>query len=442
MLRPWVLVLALVCPLEARADEPTRWTWDAIVAELAHHPVMTAARAGLDQLEAKLGQAEWAIFPSFDLDAAITLTPKVTGDALRSHSDWGTIGVYGFVEVTMVQPLWTFGKISEARLAAEAGVEAGNAAIAIAKNDLLVRAAEAYYGRLLALELDAILEEGKGWITKAEARMAKLRAEDSPKYDQSEDLELQVRMADFATLQAKNRALAMQSGQALRLLLREPAGVAIALADNHLDPIPCVLHDAEWYVAAARGHDPVVRAATSNVRVQEHLAGVRDADLLPDLVLLGNAAFARATEIENQPSLFARDPYRRLSAGAALALRWKLDLAQRSFVADEARARAARANAELTVTEDRAELHVRELVQELVNDQELIQVLGKAQRTAQGWLAATWDTYSAGLSPFNDVMDALVQFYQKKFGYLQLVFEHDVTIWRLNQAVGSDVCGP
>lgn len=36
-------------------------------------------------------------------------------------------------------------------------------------------------------------------------------------------------------------------------------------------------------------------------------------------------------------------------------------------------------------------------------------------------------------------MDALVQFYQKKFSYLRMVFEHNTTTWKLSQAIGSDI---
>jgi hypothetical protein len=37
------------------------------------------------------------------------------------------------------------------------------------------------------------------------------------------------------------------------------------------------------------------------------------------------------------------------------------------------------------------------------------------------------------------VMDALVQFYQKKFGYLKVVFDHNLVVWRLSQAIGVDI---
>ncbi|MFO0747681.1 MAG: TolC family protein [Myxococcota bacterium] len=435
------LALVVTAPSMARAEPVQKWSWEDLVAAVERtHPLMDAARAGLDQLEAKLGQADWSIFPSFKLDAGGTITPKITGDALTSESDWGTIGVYGQLQLDMVQPLWTFGKISALKAAATAGVQAGKAAVDIARWELRTRVAEAFYGRLLARELDAILVEGKGWIDKAEKRMEKLRDSDSPDYDQLEHLRLKTRVADFYTLQAQNQLLLTQASQGLRLLLSKPAGDEVELAPDGLEPIACELAEPERYARIARENDPVVRAAAGNARAQDYLADAKAAELWPDVVLVGKVDLRTATVIEDQDSFFARDPYHTKSVGAAIGLRWKLDVPQRLFQADEARAKAARAQAELEVAEDLGEFKVLQLVRELMNKKELIEVMRQAQKAAQGWLTATWDTYDAGFGNFRDVMDALVQFYQKKLGYLQLVFEHNILIWKLSQAVGGDVC--
>jgi len=438
-----MFLVALWGAAASRAAEPKEtWTWDHFMAEVeATHPLMDAARAGLAQLEARLGQAEWAIFPSFRLEAGGTITPKITGDPLASESDWGTIGVFGKVGIDMVQPLWTFGKIGALREAAESGVAVGQAAVDVARWELRMRAAEAFYGRLLARELESILDEGKGWIDKAERRMTKLRDEDSPDYDQLEHLRLKTRVADFYTLQAQNALLKVQAAQGLRLLLRAEPGAEITPAPSGLEPLACAVGDVEVYVAAARRHDPIVRVAAHTARAQHHLADAKAAEAWPDLVLLGNVDFSEATQFEKQDSFFSRDPYHRRTVGAALGLRWKLDIPQRVLQTDEARARARRASSEAEVAEDLSEFKVRGLVQELVNKKELIEIMQRSQKASQGWLTATWDTYDAGFGSFRDVMDALVQFYQKRFGYLQLVFEHNILIWKLSQAVGTDVCG-
>ena len=416
------------------------WTWDAFVAQLErHHPLMDAARAGLAQLQAKLDQADWGMFPSFRFEGAATLTPKVTGDALGSVSDWGTIGIYARAKLEMVQPLWTFGKITSLQRAAESGVDVGRAAVEVARWELRVRAAEAWMGRLLGAELDAILVDGKAWIDKAERRMERLRAEDSPEYDQLEHLRLKTRAAEFYQLQAENLLLMTQATQGLRLLLERPQGSDVALADKDLVPYDFTILSGDAYVAVQDKNDPVTQVARKNAAAQDALADAKAAESWPDIFFAGQVTLADAPLIEEQGSVFAKDPYHARTVGGVLGLRWKLDVPQRIFQTDEARAKARRAAAEAEVQQQLQEFKVRQLAQELANKRELLRVFQESQKSAQGWLTATWDTYDAGFGSFRDVMDALVQFYEKKFGYLKLVFEHNLVTWRLSQAIGADV---
>lgn len=436
---------------QAWAEEPRRgapaanvevWTWDAFVAHVErHHPVMDAARAGLAQLEAKLEQADWAIFPTFRLEAATTITPKVTGDALDSESDWGTVGIYAKGKLEMVQPLWTFGKIGALQRAAEIGIDVGKAAVEVARWELRVRTAEAWMGRLLGKELDAILVDGKVWIDKAERRMERLRAEDSPEYDQLEHLRLKTRAAEFYQLQADNLLLMTQASQGLRILLGRPEGSEIALADQDLVPYDFPILTGDAYVAVQRQNDPLTRVARRTAQAQDALADAKAAESWPDLFFAGQVSLADAPVIDDQGSIFAHDPYHQRTVGGVVGLRWKLDVPQRIFQTDEARARARRATAEAEVQQQLQEFKVRQLAQELANKRELLRIFQDSQKSAQGWLTATWDTYDAGFGSFRDVMDALVQFYEKKFGYLKLVFEHNLVTWRLSQAIGADVRG-
>jgi hypothetical protein len=85
-------------------------------------------------------------FPSFRLEAAATITPKVTGDALASESDWGTIGVYARTKLEMVQLLWT--RQDQLLQRAEAGRRRGGGGRGRALE--LGARGEAWMGRLAA----------------------------------------------------------------------------------------------------------------------------------------------------------------------------------------------------------------------------------------------------------------------------------------------------
>ncbi len=430
--------------MPAYAAEPTPtaevWTWEAFITHLeAHHPIMRAAREGLAQFEAKLNQADWLMFPAFNLQAAATITPEVKGDATRTIDTWDKIGYFAMVKLEMVQPIWTFGKISSLQRAAEYGVDVGKQAIEVARWELRTRAAEAWLGRLLGNQLDAILVDGKQWLDKAEKRMVRLRDEDSNEYDQLEHLRLRTRVAEFYELQASNQQLMTQATQGLRLLLEKPWGEEVVLADKALEAYDYPLQSPEVYAAIARRLDPQTQIAQIGAKAQWALADAKAAELWPDIFFAGEVGYADAPLIDDQRSQFARDPFNARTLGGVIGMRWKLDVPQRIFQTDEARARARRAEAEAKVAMDLQEFKVRQLTQDLTNKRELMRIYAESQKAAQGWLTATWDTYDAGFGSFRDVMDALVQFYQKKFGYLKLVFDHNLLTWRLSQAIGADV---
>ncbi|TNF32855.1 MAG: hypothetical protein EP329_09120, partial [Deltaproteobacteria bacterium] len=427
----------------ATAPDEEPWNWERLVARIERtSPLMRAARQDLATFEAKLSQAEWAWFPTFKLEGSGTVTPRITGDALKSETDWDHIGYFLSVKLEMAQPLWTFGKIAALKEAAQRGIDVGKAQIEAARWELRVMARKAYEGRMLARQLDKILDDGRGWIEKAEKRMERLRAEDSDEYDQLEHLRLKSRVADFHVLDVENKLLNVRALQGLRLLLSLSADTEVRLVDEPFEPVTYELLPVERYVAVAMQHEPSLMVARTGAKAQRALADAKEADLWPDLALVGEVGLRRANEVVDQPSSFANDPFNGRPAGAGLVLRWNLDVPQRLFKAEEARAKALKISAQADLQRDLVELKVRQLYQDLENKRTLLEVFSEAQKASQGWLTATWDTYDAGFGNFRDVMDALVQFYAKKFGYLQMVYEHNLLVLELSRAIGYDITRP
>lgn len=404
------------------------------------HPLMKAAQAGLESFRAKLNQADWAYFPSFRLDALATVVPEVTGDALLSKTNQDRWGYLFSAKVTLVQPIYTFGKILSLRRAARQGVQIGRAAVDIARWELRYRLAQAWYGTLLSNEMGKILTDGKRWLTKAGKRMERLRAADSDDYDQTEHLRLKTRAAEFFALEADNLLLENQTQHGLRLLMggQDPKQ-KIAIAGKYLAPLPLPLMTAEHYVALARKLDPGMRIKRATAKAKRYIHDHHKAQLLPDLVAVGEANLATSNVIERQPSAFAKNGAHQLGVGGGLALRWRLDVPQRVFKAEGAGALATVSEMDAQTAWQLTELKVRGLWQNLHNKKKLIEIFGASKKAAQGWLMSNWDLYEDGFGSFRDVMDALVQFYGKKIAYLKTIHDYNILVYELSRAVGKDL---
>ena len=435
-----VMLLSLAgATAEAAPPKPKALSWDRLTRTIeATSPLMQAARAGLRTFEAKLKQAQWAYFPSFTFNTVLGPTPKITGNALRSVTDTSRWGYYVRAEVTVVQPVYTFGKISALKRAAKHGVAIGKALVSTARWELRLRTSQAYYGVLLSQELDRILKAGKRWLKRAEARMDALRARDDDDYNQNEHLRLKTRVSEFYALEAENKRLHVSSTQGLRLLLSAPVSHKVKLAEKHLTPIKVNIQPAETYWALAKRAAPGLLIARAKHAANAALHAKRRADLFPDLVLIGSAGIGHSDVVTSQPSVFAVNPFHPL-ATATIALRWSLDVVQRVFKMREASATAAVSAHQAALLAQQTELRVRQLVQRLISSSKLMAVYRRSRKAAQGWLMASWDLYEDGFGDFRSVMESLVQFYQKRFAYLQTVFQHNTLVFELSAAVGHDI---
>lgn len=451
--RAWcVAFIAAALPLAALADSPElpderpsiralerSGFYDAVAVIEASHPMMYAARAGLQGLEAKLKQAQWAYFPSFELTVGIAPTPEITGDALKSTTHWDKWGYAAGARLTMVQPVYTFGKIRSLQRAGEQGIEIGDAGIDLVRLELRYRLAQAWFGVLLARENRKMIDDGREWLYKAADRMESLRDEDSDDYDQSEYLRLRSREAEFYALEAENRLLETRAVHGLRLLTGETDPTKGVPLDEELEALEVTLTTPAQLVALAMENDPLMRINRANEQVKSYMHDHKRAQLLPDLVVLAEANAATSDVIEDQDSSFAHNAAHRLDARAIVALRWQLDVPQRIFQEREAKAFANMAAGETETSLQLAELNVRGLWQEMENVRVLIDAYKKSKTAAQGWLTTNWDLYQDGFADFNEVMDSLEQTVGKRAAYLKSVHDHNILVYALSRAVGQDI---
>ena len=439
----------LAAPREAASESPSEkgytahtvagLTWNDATERMERlNPLMKAARAGLDVFRAKMSQAEWAYFPKFGLEGGIAPTPEISGSALQTAVDFERWGILLSSKISMVQPIYTFGKIAALTRAAQHGVAVGNALVEAARLDLRYRLAQAWYGLQLAVELEGILQEGKKWLHRSEKKMSAQRKEDSDAYNQNEHLRLKTRVAEFFAMEAENLELKAKAQEGLRLLL-QGLPKSSSSATTSLEPIQLRLESVEYYWGLAKRSEPTLRAVRATERAKVALGDHRAAKLWPDLIVVGEASTSYSDVVDVQQSSVTGGTYVGPSAAALLALKWNLDLPTLLAQRDEAQAHARKASAEADLKENTQELKVRTLYQRLKNKQKLIGVYLKSQKAAQGWLLSSWELYDDGFGEFRMVMEALVQFYGKKVSYLRTVFEFNVLIHEFSQAIGVEL---
>lgn len=427
------------------------------------NPSVAAASAATAQIEAQLSEARrsWLVTgelvtllaPSPDIQCEVdtTVFPQPPGvDATtwrqqhcyRTNVSEATLrlnGVFSRTELKLVQPLFTFGKISAGVSAAQSGIAASKGREAGVTADLELNVKKAYWGAKLAREMLETLDEGLTYIEDAQKKIDKDLAEGTGDVTITDRLRLRTVRAevDARLLEAKRGQSLAQAG--LRALLGAEAGDEIAVDNEALVPVNVPARPPSFYEEQARLSRPEVHALNHLVASKRALAELEWRKQYPDLVLLGTASFAYASSVDNPQHAFASDPYNSKSAGLAAALRWPLDLGIKN-------ARAAKARAEAQETEARRRealggivFEVNKALAELNEAQQRADVLARGEKAGKQWITSVAQNFAAGLAEAKDFSDALVTYFQFRARHLQALFDINMAAATLSRATGSEV---
>jgi outer membrane protein TolC len=254
-----ILIVILCLPTVASARA---YKLDEIL-DLARkgNPGLAAGEQATAGIEAQLLEARRNYYPTGELNSLLSQAPRISctgvqgaigsdGKPLNNEQNCvetqsiGTnssgflaaitpAGVFTRTELKLVQPIYTFGKISAGVAAAESGVKASQSRQFGLVADLELNVRKAYWGAKLATEILATLNEASGYLDTAQKKIEEELAEGTGDASVTDRLRLRTMRAeiDGRILEAQRMADLARSG--LRALIGPDAP-----ADFDVDPDP------------------------------------------------------------------------------------------------------------------------------------------------------------------------------------------------------------
>ena len=435
-MRPFVLALAvLVGPgVASRAlAAPPKLTLEQVIERSLRGPRAKMALSDTDAAEARVEEADAARLPRVKVTAFSTISPRIrcvdVACTVTSPTEFALAfdGLFAGAQIDVTQPLYTFGKISHARRAARAGVEAQRALANEAAGDLAVEAARAYWGLKLARELGGMLDDGIDEIAKARARMDERTGKDAPSIQDRQ--RVAVLLAEAKAQRADARSGELQALAGLRALT--------GMSEVDIDDVPLDALEQTAAPAATGAQRPQALAAQQGALAADELTALAKSYYWPDIALVGSAVAAGAQGADNPPSAFANDPYNRLGAAVVLALQWTAE-------PWNIKARVARASAEANKAHALAELAAAgasydagTAVAEATAAREKVDAARDGELAARAWVASVLQADAIGAAEAKDLADAYIAWFQMRARWAQSVFQWNVAVVRLGRASGE-----
>jgi outer membrane protein TolC len=407
---------------------------------LQRAPETRQALAEVEGYRGKQLQALGIGRPQIELSTVLGPSPRARGDQVSSPDDQYSPDITGvFVRgaVSLIQPIFTWGLVQNARMAAEHGVRAAQAGVDVKSTEVALRVKQAYWGVVAARSIRAFLLEVREQVEDAIARTERLveggYATDIDVFrfrSKLGELDRGLHQTE-KTIELATQALGAWTGQ--------PAGTAIEPADAALPEDLKPLRAVELYVQDAIDIRPEFVQLREGIQARRRLVEVERKQAYPLFFvgLIGDLAYATNRDRLENP--YVIDPLYHAAVGPVIGFRYSLDFGIRAGKVKEAEAELQKLEALQTYATDNIPLQVRDAYTTIVEASRNVQVLGVAHDNAKRWLVASSSNFDLGLGDPDDLADAFAQYARSRAEYLQALYAYVFGLDQLAHAVGQDV---
>jgi outer membrane protein TolC len=415
---------------------------EAIALAVQNSPQIKEEQFGVLIRQSQHAQASAARFAQLEITVVGGPSPRARGNQLQSpdsKTDPDITGVFGRATLSIVQPLYAFGKINSLRQAATHGMAVSQAQVHQKATEVAMLVREAYYGYLLATALENLALEIDEQLTSTMTKVQKQLEAGAPGVDNVDLYKLETFQGELHKQLndiREGKALALAG---LHTLLGLDARLPLALADTALEPLERDTLPIEEQIEAARRWRPEFTQAREGVKALEALVQAARADYYPVFFFGVFGSFADATNRSTFTNPFVYDPLNDDVIAPVLGLQWKADLGITAGKVDEAEAKLGQVQQKHALAEQGIPFQVRQAFLELEQHKGNIEATRNGFRSGRRWLVAASSNFDLGVGPGKDVADAAVAYAKLRASYLQAVYNYNLGLAKLDHATGRDV---
>ncbi len=413
--------------------------------------IVRDAQLGVATFEAKLRQASNAKYlprftvrnlwgPSTKAEGVVdSITGFVTSpDTAFSGSD---LRYFTQVDLDLVQPIYTFGKLSSLSEAAEHGVEAANYRLETEHAKVRFQVRQLYWAMLLGEELLAIIRSAEAELTDAEEKVAEKLDEGSEEVSQTDVFKLEVFRYEINKRLREAENTISLTAAAFKKTLGVDDDVIIATAAEFLDPVTITVDSLPTYLGLAARNRPEVGGLQAALRAKEAQIRLEASDYYPQFFVAGQIRYNFAKDRFDPRNPFLYNPTNYFRPGIAVGVNMNLNFWQTRDKVRVARSEFFQLAHKEQLLLDGVELEVQKEYLALRKAESDMEDSRAAARATTSWLRSASMTFDIGVGEVKDLIDAFKANSEMQAEHLRNVFNYNVAAAKLSQVIGGDIFG-
>ncbi|MGI9625360.1 MAG: TolC family protein [Longimicrobiales bacterium] len=444
------LVLLGGCPALTQAQATDTLVISLAEAErraLEGSPLLSPAIADIGLAEAQRDRARHArLLPEVNLRNLWGPIPTQRGEytptgvltspdsiaPLLSNLSWFTQ-----VDLTVLQPLYTFGKISSRMDAADHQIELSQAALQKTRGDVILLARQLYWNVVLTDELDGVVGGVLNRVTEAEELLQE-------RYDDGSATQNDLFKFRLFKYQVGQRARqldaeAQKARGGLRALLRLGDRVPFRVETEDLEPLDVALDSLETYLQLAAANRPELDQLRAGIAARRSLVRAAESDGKPTFYVGADIKFNEAPARIDPDNPFWRNDNNYFRPGVAFGIDWNLNFREHKTRTEIERLETMKLEAQVEPLVAQVEQEVLEVYLDAVRARADVEDGRGALQASENWLRAEFQTFDIGISGIEDVIAAFQANIEMTTAQLQNIARLNTLIAELSQRIGQDI---
>lgn len=379
---------------------------------------------GIDAYKAQAQQAQRTWIPRINVEDQLGALPD---------EGWHGFGVLNRVKANAGIPIYDFGRTHKYFEAASGRVEVETKGLEKNRAQETVEVVQLYYGLLLARESLNILYDARGKVAKYRDQMEKKESKKSTKANHAELLQVRYEMLKLDNQIAQAEMQQANAYAALSVKLGFPKAEGFDIEDRFLRPVKLNLENLDGYQNLARTKRPEVTMLERGIEARKALVEAEQRAFFPAFLLGGffeqSVSSVRTYDIGLN--------YKR--GGLGLMMNWVFD-----YNATEAKIKSARSEYFKLLEQQRQalpaiQLDVTRAYRETTRLKEQVERGKEARKIGRALLFFAKSNWDIGIGDPLKMKDALIRFNEARFDHLKSIFDFNVAVAKLSQAVGEDL---
>jgi outer membrane protein TolC len=413
---------------------------DCVRIALKSAPELGEAQADIDQTASKLEEAKSYRYPQIEVMTLFGPAPHARSQDFNStdvtfklkEMTW-----FSSADATIIQPLYTFGKISANMTAAGHGIEVDRARKVQRANEVALKVREYYFGLMLARELKEVVLEVQETLNKARGKAQKMLEEQANGVEEIDIFKLDAfsgEVAKYLEEASKGEQLALA---ALKSRLGLSSDTRLEIDSERLVTDEENLPFYETYLEKARVRRPEFKQIAEGLKARSALVEAAEANYYPDIFLGGLVSWAYAEDRDRIRNPYTTDQFKHLTGGVALGARWKLDFGITGAKVASERAQYNRLLSTREYADANIPLQIKKYYLDLKEAENSIVATRSAYSNAKKWAVTALANFDFGIGPAKEILEGLQAYARMRAAYFQSIYNLKIARANLDYATGE-----